>query len=38
MLGIAHDGKVDLGVGEDPTLSTGDRLIVLRARQAPAGG
>jgi voltage-gated potassium channel len=38
VLGIAHDGKVDLGVGEDPTLSTGDRLIVLRARQAPAGG
>ena len=34
VLGIAHDGKVDLGVGDDPTLSTGDRLIVLRARQS----
>jgi voltage-gated potassium channel len=30
VLGIAHDGKVDLGVGDDPTLSLGDRLIVLR--------
>ena len=36
VLGIAHDGKVDLGVGDDPILSTGDRLIVLRAREAPA--
>jgi voltage-gated potassium channel len=36
VLGIAHDGKVDLGVGTDPTLSTGDRLIVLRDRQAAA--
>jgi voltage-gated potassium channel len=34
VLGIAHDGKVDLGVGDDPRLSTGDRLIVLRARQS----
>ena len=25
-----HDGKVDLGVGDDPTLTVGDRLIVLR--------
>ena len=30
VLGIAHDGKVDLGVGTDPILSAGDRLIVLR--------
>ena len=30
VLGIAHDGKVDLGVGDDPMLSLGDRLIVLR--------
>jgi voltage-gated potassium channel len=34
VLGIAHDGKVNLGVGDDPVLSTGDRLIVLRDRQA----
>jgi voltage-gated potassium channel len=38
VLGIAHDGKVDLGVGDDPTLSLGDRLIVLRDREAAAGG
>ena len=38
VLGIAHDGKVDLGVGNDPILSTGDRLIVLRDREPPAGG
>jgi voltage-gated potassium channel len=29
ILGIAHDGHVDLGIGEDPQLNTGDRLIVL---------
>jgi voltage-gated potassium channel len=38
VLGIAHDGKVDLGVGSDPILTVGDRLIVLRDRQAPTGG
>jgi len=38
VLGIAHDGKVDLGVGNDPVLSAGDRLIVLRDREAPAEG
>ena len=37
VLGIAHDGTVDLGVGDDPVLSTGDRLIVLRARQSTGG-
>jgi voltage-gated potassium channel len=37
VLGIAHDGKVDLGVGTDPVLRTGDRLIVLRDRKAPVG-
>ena len=36
VLGIAHDGKVDLGVGSDPVLSAGDRLIVLRDRQPAA--
>jgi voltage-gated potassium channel len=30
VLGIAHDGHVDLGIGDDPTLAAGDRLIVLR--------
>ncbi len=30
VLGIARDGTVDLGVGDDPQLSEGDRLIVLR--------
>jgi voltage-gated potassium channel len=30
ILGIARDGKVDLGIGDDPPLSAGDRLIVLR--------
>jgi voltage-gated potassium channel len=30
VLGVARDGRVDLGVGDDPTLSVGDRLIVLR--------
>lgn len=34
VLGIARDGRVELGVGEDPVLATGDRLIVLTA----AGG
>jgi voltage-gated potassium channel len=29
ILGIAHDGHVDLGIGGDPQLSAGDRLIVL---------
>jgi voltage-gated potassium channel len=29
ILGIAHDGHVDLGIGDDPQLHTGDRLIVL---------
>ena len=29
VLGIARDGRVDLGIGEDPQLSVGDRLIVL---------
>jgi voltage-gated potassium channel len=29
ILGIARDGKVDLGVNSDPELTTGDRLIVL---------
>ena len=29
VLGIARDGRVDLGIGDDPTLSEGDRLIVL---------
>jgi voltage-gated potassium channel len=29
VLGIARDGQVDLGIGDDPTLSAGDRLIVL---------
>jgi voltage-gated potassium channel len=32
VLGIARDGKVDLGVGDDPILAVGDRLIVLRDR------
>jgi len=30
ILGIAREGRVDLGIGDDPTLSVGDRLIVLR--------
>ena len=40
VLGIARDGRVDLGVGDDPTLAVGDRLIVLRDRDraAAAGG
>jgi voltage-gated potassium channel len=29
ILGIARDGKVELGVDNDPQLNTGDRLIVL---------
>lgn len=29
VLGIARDGRVDLGIGDDPALSAGDRLIVL---------
>jgi voltage-gated potassium channel len=29
ILGIARDGKVELGVNNDPELNTGDRLIVL---------
>ncbi|HTU31469.1 MAG TPA: ion channel [Solirubrobacteraceae bacterium] len=29
VLGIARDGKVELGVDNDPELNTGDRLIVL---------
>jgi voltage-gated potassium channel len=29
VLGIARDGRVDLGVGDDPVLAAGDRLIVL---------
>ena len=29
ILGIARDGKVELGVDSDPELNTGDRLIVL---------
>ena len=29
ILGIAHDGHVDLGIGDDPQLNPGDRLIVL---------
>jgi len=29
ILGIARDGKVELGVNDDPELNTGDRLIVL---------
>lgn len=32
VLGIARDGQVDLGVGDDPTLAAGDRLIVLHER------
>jgi voltage-gated potassium channel len=32
VLGIAHDGHVDLGIGTDPQLSAGDRLIVLYQR------
>lgn len=36
VLGIARDGKVDLGVGDDPTLAVGDRLIVLRERDRSA--
>ena len=31
VLGIARDGHVDLGVGDDPVLSAGDTLIVLDA-------
>ncbi len=31
VLGIVHGGKVVLGIGEDPTLATGDRLLVARA-------
>ena len=31
VLGIARDGHVDLGIGEDPVLSAGDTLIVLDA-------
>lgn len=31
VLGIARDGHVDLGVGDDPVLSAGDKLIVLDA-------
>jgi voltage-gated potassium channel len=34
VLGIARDGGVDLGIGDDPTLQTGDRLIVLNALPA----
>lgn len=30
ILGIARDGKVELGLGTDPELNTGDRLIVLQ--------
>ncbi len=29
VLGIARDGHVDLGLGDDPTLAAGDRLIVM---------
>lgn len=29
VLGIARDGHVDLGVGDDPILASGDRLVVL---------
>lgn len=29
VLGIAHDDHVDLGIGDDPVLTAGDRLIVL---------
>jgi voltage-gated potassium channel len=28
VLGLVHDGAVDLGIGTDPTLVTGDRLLV----------
>jgi len=36
VLGIARDGRVDLGVGDDPKLAAGDRLIVLRDRSGTA--
>jgi voltage-gated potassium channel len=29
VLGIAREGRVDLGVGDDPILAAGDRLVVL---------
>jgi voltage-gated potassium channel len=32
VLGISHDGHVDLGVGDDPVLSQGDRLVELVPR------
>jgi hypothetical protein len=31
VLGIARDGHVDLGIGDDPVLSAEDTLIVLDA-------
>jgi voltage-gated potassium channel len=37
VLGIARNGHVDLGVGDDPVLSTGDQLIELRPMSEAAG-
>ena len=36
VLGISHGDHVDLGVGDDPVLADGDRLIVLEAAKATA--
>jgi voltage-gated potassium channel Kch len=33
VLGIAREGRVDLGVGDDPILAAGDRLVVLDRRE-----
>ncbi len=30
VLGLVHDGSVTLGIGSDPSLATGDRLLVAR--------
>jgi voltage-gated potassium channel len=31
VLGIVHDGKIEMGIGNDPTLAEGDLLLVARA-------
>ncbi|HEY1619305.1 MAG TPA: ion channel [Streptosporangiaceae bacterium] len=41
VLGLVHDGKFTLGVGDDPVIAAGDRILIAesapRQRRAPAG-
>ena len=34
MLGLVHADKVDLGIGEDPTVAAGDRVLVAEPIEA----